>query len=169
MTIGRTDTVKLRSEEEWNRVCEVTSFTCGSCRGYKDRDEFYPSDLEEGKRTCKDCRNRNNARSFNRRYSTQRGRYLAIGARGRARNKGLPYDLDEHFDDIQKRCVGQCELTGIAFKKDGGKTAWNSPSIDRIKPELGYVHSNVRLVLHCLNMAMGDRGEDVLAEVASAF
>lgn len=169
MIIGGPSTVKLRSEEEWESACRVDSFTCGSCKEYKDREEFYPSDLENYKRICIACRNRNNARSFSRRYKVQRGRYLAIGARSRARHRNLAYDLDEHLDDIQARAVGCCELTGIPFKQEGGKTSWNSPSIDRIKPELGYVHSNIRLVLHCLNMAMGDWGEGIFTEVASAF
>lgn len=161
--------MKQRSNADWEAACEVRSFTCGSCREYKDRDEFYPSDLEGSKRTCKVCRDKNNSRSFQRRYKVNRGRYLAIGARSRARNRGLPYDLDEHLDSIQVRAVGCCELTGIVFKQEGGKVSWNSPSIDRIKPELGYVYSNIRLVLHCMNTALGTWGEDVFAEVASAF
>lgn len=142
---------------------------CSYCKERKPLEGFYPSDLQSGKRTCRVCRDRNNRNSFNRRYPEQRGRYLAINARSRAKAKKLPYDLDEHLDAINARAKGVCELTGIPFRTQSGPVTWDSPSIDRIKPELGYVYSNIRFVLHAVNMALGNWGEGVFETIAKAY
>ncbi len=95
---------------------------------------------------------------------------LVAAARVRARAKGVVFDLDSQAIDDLQRVIdrGICELSGLPFVLDGPRSAF-SPSLDRIDPALGYVACNVRIVLHALNAALGDWGEDVFGKIAEAF
>lgn len=44
-----------------------------------------------------------------------------------------------------------------------------TPSLDRIKPELGYIKSNVRLICFGLNAALGNWGEEIFLLFARAM
>lgn len=110
---------------------------------------------------CKDCRRIQNAELYS---TTDRGRLLCYWAKQRARRKSLPYDLDDHRDDIVRRIeAGKCELSQMPFKLDT-TLGFDSPSLDRVKPELGYVRSNVRVILYGWNVALGTWGESVLRQ-----
>jgi hypothetical protein len=88
-------------------------------------------------------------------------------ARYRAKQKGLPYALDENA--IQGAIdAGVCELTRIPFDLEHGKT-WNSPSLDRIDSSKGYTPDNVRVVLYCLNVMANIWGENKIIEIADAI
>lgn len=103
------------------------------------------------------------------RKMTKRAQALISHARLRARRRGLPFDLDQHTDELQRRIdAGKCELTGLPFNLEGGRT-WDSPSIDRIGPAKGYVLTNVRIILHAMNNALGDWGEGVLLRMVEAM
>lgn len=82
----------------------------------------------------------------------------------------MPFSLDN--DDILAiQAVidkGLCELSGAPFRLDGGRTA-DSPSFDRIVPEIGYVRGNVRVVCHCLNAGMGNWGASELFRIVSIW
>lgn len=100
-------------------------------------------------------------------YSAQRRRDYRANelirlARVRATKKGLPFDLDKHVQELTAR-VGKncCEMTGVELQRAVPK-AYNSPSLDRIVPEKGYVYSNVRVICYALNCALGTWGVDVL-------
>lgn len=100
-----------------------------------------------------------------RRRMDRRAQVLISNARIRAKRKGLDFDLDQHVDTIQKRIDrGHCEVTGFPFNLEGGRT-FDSPSLDRINPKKGYVFTNVRVVIHLANVAMGDWGDKVLKAV----
>lgn len=109
-------------------------------------------------------------REYSRKYRLiNRARDLVRHAKRRAEKKGLPFDLNPHIDAIQERISrGCCELTGISFDLTSGLT-WNSPSIDRKDPSKGYVISNVRVVLHAVNSALGTWGEQKLLEISRAI
>lgn len=93
-------------------------------------------------------------------------RAMLHGARLRAFQKNLPYDLDKYIPDIIARVnTGLCELTGYKMVVGDGKHQWNSPSIDRIQPELGYVYSNIRIICRALNVAFGNWGEEKLLKI----
>lgn len=94
---------------------------------------------------------------------------ILTGVRHRCKKRGHEYDLDAHRSELQTLFdEGRCALTGIEFDLETQR-AWNSPSIDRVRPRDGYTFGNVRFVLWSVNAALGHWGEDVLAEVASAF
>ena len=70
---------------------------------------------------------------------------LLIAAKSRARLYGIPLSIS--VDDILIPKI--CPVLGIVLefgKKKEGKPRDGSPSLDRIKPELGYVKGNVRVI-----------------------
>jgi hypothetical protein len=94
---------------------------------------------------------------------------LVRHARFRAEKKRVAFDLSAHIDEIQKLIDnGLCEVTGLPLNLDGGRT-WDSPSLDRIVPAAGYLYSNIRIVCHAVNGAMGDWGEQKMVEMALAI
>lgn len=118
-------------------------------------------------------RNRYNAvkrrRKHQRSRASARLSLLIAGAKHRSKKMGFAFDLDGHREELEERMSeGLCEMTGIAFDMDGVKT-WNSPSLHRRVPDKGYTADNVAFVLWSVNAACGNWGEDVLAEVSSAF
>jgi hypothetical protein len=94
---------------------------------------------------------------------------LIKGARQRAKDKGLPYDLNKYYKELRERFEqGVCEVSGLPIKKTPGQVTWDTPSIDRIEPEKGYVYSNVRIVAYAVNVALNDWGLEQFIEIARA-
>ena len=87
-------------------------------------------------------------------------------ARKRSKDKNIDFDLDVEW--AMSRWTGKCELTGIEFdltsKGRGGKP--KSPSIDRINPNIGYVKSNCRIILWCVNSFKQTMNDDSMLEIA---
>lgn len=99
----------------------------------------------------------------------KRASCLIAGARTRSRNKGIMFDLDSFEAELQRRIdIGICELSGVKFDLSPGRKP-NSPSIDRINPADGYVPSNVRVICHALNAALGDWGEAALMPIMDGW
>ncbi len=87
-----------------------------------------------------------------------------------AREKKVACDLRNYETELQTIFnTGVCELSGLPFSdiKFGSRRPY-VPSIDRIKPELGYVRENVRVVLWALNTAMGTWGLEELLKIINA-
>jgi len=96
-------------------------------------------------------------------------RLLLNGARARSRKLNLPFDLTVDWIEA-KLSAGYCEVSGIAFNcKQGIGHKWDGPTLDRIKPELGYVIGNVRMIIYRANVAMHDHGIDGLLMIADAI
>lgn len=62
-------------------------------------------------------------------------------ARKRAKDQGLKFDIEPSDIVIPY----ECPLLGIRFI-DAPHDSWHSPSLDRIKPELGYTKGNIAVV-----------------------
>lgn len=72
-------------------------------------------------------------------------RLILNGIRKRAGDKNIPFDLT--LEDIQG--ITHCPVFGIELKRSQGKGYGhqpNSPSVDRIVPELGYVKGNIQIM-----------------------
>lgn len=97
--------------------------------------------------------------------------YLLFDAKRRAEKKGVTFSVSaaERLRLEEIVAGGQCEVTRLAFVKLDGTRNPYSPSMDRIKPELGYVDGNIRVVIWALNMALGEWGMDVLLRLARAI
>jgi hypothetical protein len=69
------------------------------------------------------------------------------GARIRADNKGVPFTIT--IDDIVIPDV--CPVLGVKLEHGVGCVCDNSPTLDRIIPELGYVVGNIQVISHKAN------------------
>lgn len=159
--------------------------TCTKCGAEKPSSDFYRNRGKHAnssgfhaqcKRCCKERQaayrtgtKRRRSDSHRKYRDENRARVLVNAARTRAKQAGIPFDLDEHVDAIQTRIDrGFCELTGLPLRVEGGRT-WDSPSLDRIVPELGYEITNVRVVLFAVNVMMNTWGEEPILTVADAI
>jgi len=125
---------------------------------------------------CKTCiaenrtRNREQENHYQLAYrKLHRAKDLIRHAKLRAAKRSLPFDLEDYIAEIQARIdAGLCEVTGVMLNLDGGRT-WDSPSLDRAKPEQGYIYQNLRVVCHAANSAMGDWGEQRILDMAKGI
>ena len=140
------------------RVCDVV-LVAGS-RVTNPQGNTYPSNMQIGKRICNSCiksyvrKKAKQNRKLKQVGDSQHLRDMQEGARGRARKNNVPYDLSIH--DLRKLVTDKCPILGIKFElnKEGkkwgtgkGKNNWqNSPSLDRIVPDKGYVKDNIIIV-----------------------
>jgi hypothetical protein len=71
---------------------------------------------------------------------------------------------------LRKILAGHCELSGLAFDLHarGGRSPY-TPSLDRKIAELGYTPENTRVVVWCVNAALGTWGDDTLKVVVEAL
>jgi len=142
---------------------------CSGCKQEKNFDEFYlrTDGRQYGNYSsrCKSCVKAEAAESNRRNPESQ----MIRAAKHRAKKNWLSFDLDDYRMEIRQRLsTGVCEMTGLPFCADGPRN-WDSPSIDRINPEKGYVYGNIRLIVWALNSAFGHWGEDKFAIVARAW
>jgi hypothetical protein len=107
---------------------------------------------------CKGCVRENSARFFANRTLTERralntaakrkyyakdSRHDILGTiRRRAAQTGTPFDIT--VDDIVT--PNFCPVLGIPLKVSKGRPGPNSPSVDKMIPELGYVRGNVAVI-----------------------
>ena len=110
----------------------------------KNRDEL----RRKGVRSQRKYRNENPAKA------------LIRGAKGRAKEKKLPFDLEEHMEEIEERVgVGLCEFSGLPLNLSMRPRDWDSLSIHRLVPSDGYVYSNIMIVCWAANQMIGTWGE----------
>lgn len=94
-------------------------------------------------------------------------------AKTRAKAKGVPFRLTLDFLlDMAERQDFRCAVTGIEFFAPAeckSRVHPYTPSIDRIKPELGYVPGNVRILAYAVNAMILDWGDDLFEQVTSSY
>lgn len=85
-------------------------------------------------------------------------------AKKRAAAKGLPFTIE--LMDIPEipEC---CPILGFALKSHAGKMQFNSPTLDRIRPELGYVPGNLQIISQRANVVKNDASAEELVKVAN--
>ena len=92
--------------------------------------------------------------------------WLRSLAKKRARDRGVPCDLSLSFVEKLIAETKVCPYLGIPIKSNKGKLSWNSATLDRVSPELGYVESNVMLISHRANTIKNDATPDEVMLVA---
>lgn len=126
-------------------------------------DKVMPRDMFSGprQRECKDCRSRR-ALSYG---IEDKRQWMLDAARARARRKDLPFSLQLSDIVIPEKCpvFGFPLSFGTKMQRD------QSPSLDRIKPELGYVPGNVLVVSWLANNIRGKFRSDQLRRVAEFY
>lgn len=102
---------------------------------------------------------------------------LVSGARSRAKSKNLPFDIDL---DYIRSMVGEnaelalnCPIFDIPLdwsriRNNGNRAMSNSPSLDRIDPERGYVKGNVWIISYRANVIKNDASHEELKLVTKA-
>lgn len=138
---------------------------CSRCGNIKPTESFIYSKTEKRhKSKCKECRHesyleqkeksterankyyKNNKDKILEKARERRNNNLANemikSAKGRAKKKGLEFDIDETDIIIPE----YCPVLGFRLEKGNGKVHKNSPTIDRINPNKGYIKGNVIVV-----------------------
>jgi hypothetical protein len=86
-----------------------------------------------------------------------------------AKKRGIPFALK--VADARAVWTGRCAVTGLPFDlrlKPGKKGPRPfSPSLDRIRPEVGYVSGNIRFVLQCVNAFRSTMSDSLMKKVAA--
>jgi hypothetical protein len=72
---------------------------------------------------------------------------MLIAAKGRAKRLNIPFDLIT--EDIVIPEI--CPVLGIKLERSLSRFNNNSPTLDRIQPDLGYTKGNVRVISHRAN------------------
>lgn len=109
--------------------------------------------------------NRDNALAQAREYRSdpdKRKKMQYQSLRAKAKKASIPFDLS--FEDLvwPSHCpILEVELT------HSGKSSWNSPSIDKVVPELGYVKGNVRVISNMANVMKHHASKEQLTMFAA--
>jgi hypothetical protein len=93
------------------------------------------------------------------------GVYLMNTAKYRAKKDGLPFDLVAEDVIIPSTCP----VLGIPLAISSGSIGDNSPTIDRIYPEKGYVKGNILVVSWRVNRVKGHATPDELVKIAAFY
>lgn len=103
--------------------------------------------------------------------STQRGHIASLmtGIKRRAKNKNIPFDLDLEYLFIL--APFNCPVLGTPLawceKHDKRGPKNNSPSLDRIDPEKGYVKGNVMWMSQLANAMKNNATKEELKQFAN--
>ena len=101
-----------------------------------------------------------------------RAQRLRDGMRERARDSGLPFDSDVFTVAMLVEWLAlqpECECCGQPFDfspNPSGRARDRAPSLDRVRPSMGYVFGNVALLCWRCNNLKRDAGPEELALVA---
>lgn len=87
-------------------------------------------------------------------------------AKDRAKKFNLPFDLT--YEYLESIYTGKCAVTQLPFVFQSGKNNIYSCSLDRIKPELGYVKGNVRFTIWGFNLLKYTATDKEVLEIATA-
>lgn len=117
-----------------------------SKRRYYDRNKetLIPKMIEYNKKP--ETKNQRSARNKrNRRDNWPKAQIN--GLRHRAKQLGVPFNLT--VDDLI--VPDNCPVLGFPLAVGDGRLQYNSPSVDRVKPHLGYVSGNVNVISYRAN------------------
>ena len=89
--------------------------------------------------------------------------------RDKAKNKGINFNIDSKYLSKIWPEDGKCPALKIKMKKgqSNGGGSYNSPSIDRIIPDLGYIKGNVHWISKRANQIMSDATADQIIQVGA--
>jgi len=134
---------------------------CPRCKYRKPLSEFGGHRLSRRGVYCKECAREYGRLKWRREPAAER---LLKTARFNAKKLGIPFDLSLADIVIPERCP----VLGIEIKTDFlDKRA--SPSVDRIRPELGYVRGNVVIVSWRANSLKGDATIEELTKISRFY
>lgn len=92
-------------------------------------------------------------------------RHTLTGARKRAKRDGVPCTITIADIEIPETCP----VLGIPLKINGRGMSPNSPTLDKVRPELGYVPGNVVVISWLANKVKGNLTDPVIFERVAAY
>jgi hypothetical protein len=112
-------------------------------------------------------RNKNKARIKKRETLEGYVHERMMSIRQRASEKNLPFDLDLEY--LLQIWVTKCPVFGIDldWSKSNGVVRHNTPSLDKIIPELGYVKGNVQWLSQKANTMKSNATQEELVQFAN--
>lgn len=113
----------------------VHSYSCIACHDEQSR---------KHRKTSKSSETRHEI--YTTRQTTRPWSLLTWSAKRHARDKGVPFDLTDDYVKSLWPDDDKCPVLGINLLFGKGRMGPNSPSIDRLIPELGYVRGNVAII-----------------------
>lgn len=137
---------------------------CGTCKAVLPRAAFgsRPSGYLGVDQVCRECRKVKAQADYAKRDYR---RIVLDRVRSRANLRGLPFDLD--LDDIV--IPEFCPVLGVRLERASGNMTDSSPSVDRIKPELGYTKGNIIIISNKANRIKTDATPRELMTVAQFY
>jgi hypothetical protein len=89
------------------------------------------------------------------------------GSRARAREAGVPHTVS--LQNIKELITDVCPVLGtkLVYDPGRGRCRPDTPTVDRIVPELGYVPGNIAVISFRANRIKCDATADELFKVAS--
>lgn len=132
---------------------------CGTCGKMlsADPEHFYQKKDGGLSSECRDCFRQRSSKNQKTRHHAggvdYHLSYITRGARQRAKQSGIEYDIDAEFLKVLlKQQGGLCAISRVSltFIKGQGHIATNA-SLDRIDSARGYTKDNIQLVAHQVN------------------
>ncbi len=131
---------------------------CIKCDGIKPLTNFYNyTKRSKYSKTCNKCRLIERRKQLNSSIEKAMAHRVCV-ARGSAKKKGLPFDLDgPYLMDVYDSQSRLCFYTDRVMSTDFGIGVFKDTlSIDRIVPEKGYVKGNVVICCYKINSVKND-------------
>lgn len=123
-------------------------YSCRACDILLDDNTQNISDKNDGNYICKTCKmSQRKARREELRNEDPiryKCRQMRAGAMARAKANNVPFDISEDF--LMSIAPMKCPVFGFVLKYSSRQQADDSASLDRIKPDRGYVEGNVQII-----------------------
>lgn len=172
---GNVLVVSARSQRVDEIAKRTGTRTCPMCKQPLSTDKFYQNPNGTFYPYCKDCKNAwkrdfadRNPEAVKQWSKTKHQKvaaeiHLRDAARYRAKRSGRPFEITEDHIVIPE----VCPVLGVPLERNaGGKTALpNSPSIDCLIPELGYVPGNINVISYRANSIKNNATLDELEKL----
>ena len=150
LTVIKLDTLKIDQGERWWKCrCD-----CGN------EATRTTHSLVSGRLKSCGCLQGNLKHGHSRRGKMTREYFLLKSAKQRAKKRGVPFNLT--IEDI--RIPDMCPVLGIPLRRGKEKLHDNSPTLDRMVPERGYVRGNVMVISHLANRIKTNANPDQLIQ-----
>ncbi|RWZ83507.1 MAG: hypothetical protein EO766_17635 [Hydrotalea sp. AMD] len=168
----------IKLYREYNDEGKVIKKQCGKCRQILDIDHFYvkgkvsKTNIDGYMNHCIECNKviwKHHADD-----PEKRKRWLLARIKSKCIQNNIPFNLT--IDDLV--IPENCPILGIPLKfgvkgsdrfKNKSKTPDDSPSVDRIIPELGYVKGNIVVVSFRANNLKSNATPDELQKIAEFY
>lgn len=148
---NRTSKARRRKEHPERHEAALIRARLKRKQKYRENPEYRANELLRGRDPKKRKRSREYSRSL-RADRTTWAKAALTWIRWRASAKGLPFDLTALDIDVPVTCP----VLGTPLVFGGGKNHPDSPSVDRIIPELGYVRGNINVISNKANTLKRD-------------